>query len=271
MTLNFRLPSPIGLLSSVGLMVLAWGSLGQSASAQSLLYPATRDPNGIMVTGVGVASTEPDTAELTLIVSKGMPIAPMAPSRRESPLEDSPEDRLPSLTEADLRPIVSALSQTGGSSVSVRSYVQDEASYRSGVYMTPGSGAIVVKVAQPTRPILKALVDSADKAIAQAKLRSQTRRLSYSLQDCTNLEAQAYQAAIKNAQQHAQAIAKTLNVTLEDKPSVAEAFYSTFYPSACNKDPISTFGPNNSGEPFNPDREPSVSLRKDLFVTYKLK
>lgn len=119
------------------------------------------------------------------------------------------------------------------------------------------------------------MVDAGDNAAKTAKLFTQ-QYLQYRLNDCAALEKTAYTAAITDAQRRAQAIASATGVQLAEHPSIAEAFYSTFYPSTCNPSTKSFYPSGDSFYsegfiPYSTKIEATVETRKDLFVTYKIK
>lgn len=78
--------------------------------AQQIVYPSTSDPNGVMVTGQGIARTPADVAEIRFLVSGTDPEAADAEMRQVENNSSKPSSgkTKPQLqvTEASLKPIV---------------------------------------------------------------------------------------------------------------------------------------------------------------------
>jgi uncharacterized protein YggE len=274
------------LLSGVTLLgsAVIGGIAPAKLLAQQIVYPSTSDPNGVMVTGQGVASVPADVAEIRFAASAVDPEA--ADEALQEQLENSSGKPLSprssariirsEITEASLKPIVAAIVATGipASAVQVS---MDGANASSPYRRSPrnSAGTIRVTLEKPSRSSVQKVVDAGDAAAKTAKLFAQVY-LKYRVNDCPALEKAAYRAAVNDAQRRAQAIAAATGVQLAAQPSIAEAFYSTFYPSPCNPSNKSFYPTGDSlytegFAPYNANTEATVETRKDIFVTYKLK
>lgn len=256
--------------------------------AQQIVYPSTSDPNGVMVTGQGIASVPADVAEVRFVVSSVNPGASDEgfPAQIElgeigegqPPVAGKPKPK-PSaqVTEASLKSIAAAIVATGIPASAIQVSV-DGANANRPYRRSPrnSAGTIRVTLDKPSRSSVQKVVDAGDDAAKAAKLFAQAY-LKYRVNDCAALEKAAYTAAVNDAQRRAQAIATATGVQLAAQPSIAEAFYSTFYPSPCNptnKSFYPTGGDSLYSEGFTPytaNAEATVETRKDIFVTYKMK
>ena len=145
------------------------------------------------------------------------------------------------LAEASLQPIVTAIAATGVPTSAIQVSV-DGAKRGYGRSRNYSTGTIRVMLEKPSRSSLQAVVNAGENAAKTAKLFPQVYS-QYRMNDCAALEKTAYTAAVKDAQRRAQAIAAATSVQLTEPPSIAEAFYSTFYPSACNPSNKSFYPP----------------------------
>ncbi len=92
--------------------------------------------------------------------------------------------------------------------------------------------------------------------------------VNFRLQDCENLEREAYIAAVKDARSRATAIASALDAELVALPSISEPFYNVFLPK-CNAEGNLLFSQNSV--PYNPDAPLEFEVTQEVFVTYTLK
>ena len=247
--------------------------------AQQIFYPSTSDPNGVMVTGQGVASAPADVAEIRFSVSSTNPEALDEGGASSTPEALGKKKPQVQVTEASLKPIVAAIAATGIPASAIQVSVEEVRVNRANRRLPQGSaiGTIRVTLEKPSKSSVQKAIYAGDDAAKTTKLFVQGY-LKYRVNDCAALEKAAYTAAVNDAQKRAQAIASAINVQLAEHPSITEAFYTTFYPSPCNPSNKS-FYPNFDSNstyiegfiPYSPSVEANVETRKDIFVTYKTK
>jgi len=103
----------------------------------------------------------------------------------------------------------------------------------------------------------------------------QAVNVSYTVSDCQSIEKAAYVAAVNDARNRARALSEALGVTIAEIPSVAEAPFAGFLPSAssssCNSQSSLPFPFNGLQEPYNPSAPATVQVKKDIFATYAIR
>ena len=283
------------------------GVLTPKVTNAQLFYPPASDRHSLMVIGQGVVKVPADTADIELVFSSessngesetqpsslpqtrrisspsgyasGTPRANGSPSlleqqdRAASPTlflnyktaaaESSPSKK--SLTKATLQPVVNSLVAKGISADKIQVQINPNSS--------ENNAKILVRLEKPTRERVQEIVATANKATSQLdNLSVKSVGVEYAVNDCQALQSSVYQSAMKDAQSRAQALATAMSVKL-DVPSVAEPFYTLFYPSCSSKTgvPLPSFASFLLSPTYNPDAPAEVEMKKDIFVTYTTK
>lgn len=263
-----------------------------------LFYPPASDRHSLMVIGQGVVRVPADTADIELVFSSGgsndeLQTQPSSlpetrrissPSGFGSPSLSEQQDRaasptlvfnyktaaepLPnkkSLTKATLQPVVDSLVAKGIRADKIQVQINPNAS--------ENNAKILVRLEKPTRDRVQEIVATANKSTSQIEnLSVKSVGVEYAVNDCQALQSSVYQSAMKDAQSRAQALATAMDVKLST-PSVAEPFYTLFYPSCSSKTgvPLPSFASFLLSPAYNPDAPAEVEMKKDIFVTYTTK
>ncbi|MEH2307532.1 MAG: SIMPL domain-containing protein [Nostoc sp.] len=271
------------------------GVLTPKVTNAQLFYPPASDRHSLMVIGQGVVKVPADTADIELVFSSGsnngesetqpssLPqtrriSSPSSPSlleqqdRAASPTlllnyktvaESSPSKK--SLTKATFQPVVNSLVAKGISADKIQVQINPNSS--------ENNAKILVRLEKPTRDRVQEIVATANKATSQLEnISVKSVGVEYAVNDCQALQSSVYQSAMKDAQSRAQALATAMSVKL-DVPSVAEPFYTLFYPSCSSKTgvPLPSFASFLLSPTYNPDAPAEVEMKKDIFVTYTTK
>lgn len=274
------------------------GALTPKASNAQFFYPPASDRHSLMVIGQGVVRVPADTADIELVFSSGgsndeLQTQPSSlpetrrissPSGFGSPSLLEQQDRaasptlvfnyktaaepLPnkkSLTKATLQPVVDSLVAKGIRADKIQVQINPNTS--------ENNAKILVRLEKPTRDRVQEIVATANKSTSQIEnLSVKSVGVEYAVNDCQALQSSVYQSAMKDAQSRAQALATAMDVKLST-PSVAEPFYTLFYPSCSSKTgvPLPSFASFLLSPAYNPDAPAEVEMKKDIFVTYTTK
>ncbi|MGF2014006.1 MULTISPECIES: SIMPL domain-containing protein [unclassified Nostoc] len=279
------------------------GALTPKATNAQLFYPPASDRHSLMVIGQGVVRVPADTADIELVFSSessndeletqpsslpqtrgisspsgyasGTPRANVSLEQQDpaaSPTlllnyktaaESSPSKK--PLTKATLQPVVNSLVAKGISNDKIQVQISPNSS--------ENNAKILIRLEKPTRDRVQEIVATANKATSQLEnLSVKSVGVEYAVNDCQALQSSVYQSAMKDAQSRAQALATAMSVKL-DTPSVAEPFYTLFYPSCSSKTgvPLPSFASFLLSPTYNPDSPAEVEMKKDIFVTYTTK
>ncbi|WP_334857327.1 SIMPL domain-containing protein [Nostoc sp.] len=279
------------------------GALTPKVTNAQLFYPPASDRHSLMVIGQGVVRVTADTADIELVFSSGssndeLETQPSSlPQTRgisspsgyasgtpkatgsleqqnraasrtlllnyKTAAESSPSKK--SLTKATLQPVVNSLVAKGISTDKIQVQISPNSS--------ENNAKILVRLEKPTRDRVQEIVATANKATSQLEnISVKSVGVEYAVNDCQALQSSVYQSAMKDAQSRAQALATAMSVKL-DTPSVAEPFYTLFYPSCSSKTgvPLPSFASFLLSPTYNPDAPAEVEMKKDIFVTYTTK
>ncbi|MBN3942800.1 MAG: SIMPL domain-containing protein [Nostoc sp. NMS9] len=265
----------LGISVSVGLEALT----PKITNAQ-LFYPPASDRHSLMVIGQGVVKVPADTADIELVFSSGgsndelqtQPSSLPETRRISSPTllfnYKTAAESLPSkksLTKATLQPVVDSLVAKGIRADKIQVQINPNSS--------ENNAKILVRLEKPTRDRVQEIVATANKSTSQIEnLSVKSVGVEYAVNDCQALQSSVYQSAMKDAKSRAQALASAMEVKLST-PSVAEPFYTLFYPSCSSKTgvPLPSFASFLLSPAYNPDAPAEVEMKKDIFVTYTTK
>jgi uncharacterized protein YggE len=235
-----------------------------SSTAQQIFYPSSQDPNAVMVTGMGMAKAAADSAELYFYLGSDGPFPAAVPPKSRKPPAKPPQ---PAVSE---KSIVDALVAIGIPASAIRV----DADRGAPIYGPPNAREtlISVKLEKPTRQRVRQVVNIVRANAYKAGQSPRSTYAAYRSTNCSALEKAAYAAAVQEAKTKAGAIAESMGVTLVTTPSISEAFFGIFYPP-CDPDKTFPFNPGSSRPnylPYNPDSEPEVVLRKDIYATFRI-
>ncbi|MEH2070859.1 MAG: SIMPL domain-containing protein [Nostoc sp.] len=270
----------VSITVAVGMEVLT-----PKVSNAQLFYPPASDRHSLMVMGQGVVRAPADTADIELVFSskdsseqsepqpstlsqvRRLTLSPLVLNDK-IPIGQTPIPALENekaLTKASLQPIVDSLIANKISA----DKIQVQVNTNSG----ENNAKILVRVEKPTRERIQEILGVANKATSKLKnLTIKNVGVDYAVNDCQALQSSVYQSAMKDAQSRAQALATAMGVKL-GIPSVAEPFYTLFYPSCSSKTGVSlpSFASFLLTPTYNPDAPAEVEMKKDIFVTYTVK
>ncbi|MEH2152856.1 SIMPL domain-containing protein [Nostoc sp.] len=256
------------------------GALTPKVTNAQLFYPPASDRHSLMVMGQGVVRVPADTADIELVFSsegsndqlETQPSSLPQTRRISSPTlllnyktaaESLPNKK--SLTKATLQPVVNDLVAKG-----IRA---DKIQVQINTNSSENNAKILVRLEKPTRDRVQEIVATANKSTSELEnLSVKSVGVEYAVNDCQALQSSVYQSAMKDAQSRAQALATAMGVKL-DTPSVAEPFYTLFYPSCSSKTGVTlpSFANFLLSPTYNPDAPAEVEMKKDIFVTYTTK
>ncbi|MBN3883176.1 MAG: SIMPL domain-containing protein [Nostoc sp.] len=256
------------------------GALTPKVTNAQLFYPPASDRHSLMVIGQGVVRVPADTADIELVFSSGgsndqletQPSSLPQTRRISSPTlllnyktaaESLPNKK--SLTKATLQPVVNDLVAKGIRADKIQVQINPNSS--------ENNAKILVRLEKPTRDRVQEIVATANKSTSELEnLSVKSVDVEYAVNDCQALQSSVYQSAMKDAQSRAQALATAMGVKL-DTPSVAEPFYTLFYPSCSSKTGVTlpSFASFLLSPTYNPDAPAEVEMKKDIFVTYTTK
>lgn len=251
----------------------------QSQLTAQLFYPPASEKPTLMISGKGSATAPADTARIELFVTGSNPAEPQPEGTvlfrgkktnlqfAQATLVDH-EDTAP-LTKESLKPVTDALVAAGVSADDID--VRIEESGASSFPFSAGGAKVVAKLNKPKQEKVQKIITSAtDAATKSGKIFLQSVGVQYTVNDCQSLETKAYQAAVKDAQNRAQAMASAMGVQLPAVPSIAESPFGLFFPSCNSEADLALPGLPSSTPPYNPSAPAEVQIRKDIFVTYMI-
>ncbi|MDZ8109641.1 MAG: SIMPL domain-containing protein [Nostoc sp. DedQUE12a] len=267
-------------------MTVGMEALRPKVTNAQLFYPPASDRHSLMVMGQGVVRVPADTADIQLVFSSKdsneelqtqpstlsqvrRATLPILLLNAKTPIGQIPptptlESQKP-LTKATLQPIIDSLVANGISADKIQVQVNPNS--------TEKNAKILVRVEKPTRDRIQEIVGTANKATSKLEnLTINNVGVEYAVNDCQALQSSVYQSAMKDAQSRAQALATAMDVKL-GAASVAEPFYTLFYPSCNSKSGVTlpSFANFLLTPTYDPDAPAEVEMKKDIFVTYTVK
>ncbi len=258
----------IGKAESLAALATEGGASSETSNylMAQLFYPPVTDPSALRVPGRGRASEPANLGRLIFEFEDSN----FPESLPEGTLFYSEVAQKP-LTKDSFEAIVDALVASGVTTEAIEVKIT---SPRPSVLPfpfpstgTPGSAKILVKVEQPTRERLEPIVTTISEATSKNdSLSISSVNVQYFAKDCEVLERAAYQAAVRDAQNRASAIAEAMGATMRGVGSVAEPFYKVYF-SGCNNDASLPFVGDDTS-PYDPDAPMEIEVNKEIFVTF---
>ncbi|MEA5516005.1 SIMPL domain-containing protein [Nodularia sp. UHCC 0506] len=254
------------------------GALTPRTVNAQLFYPPASDRNTLMVIGQGIVKVPADTADIELFISGDsidnelemqefslLANRTISSSHQKSTAPISYQASLISknnLTQASLKPVVDSLVAKGIKADNIKVQISSDS--------RKNQAKMLVRLDKPTSDQVRDIIATANAATSKLENVSiEDVSVNYEVNDCQALQSSAYQSAMKDAQSRAQALATAMGVKLGGA-SVAEPFYSMFYPSCNSKGglPLPSFGGLLSSPSGNADAPAEIEMKKDIFVTY---
>ena len=257
------------------LVQLPKGGEGSPVGPLQVQFPTS----GIIVQGQGRATQAADKALLQIVVSAGFPTPrPLPPVPGEPgtpiPLPEKPQPvpvpvEPPSLTEADLAPIVDAMVARGVPRSDIQVFCEATPFFKGP--FGPGACQMQAVLKSPNSDFIRQLLGDVARATKTHGLMIQNVSALYSVESCGPLEQKALDAAAKDAQGKAKQLAGALSVSLGPL-RLAQSFgvFSPFGPGPCSPEgferPFGPFGP-----PFDPSQPAEVMVVASVMVGYEIR
>lgn len=239
-----------------------------SLTAQ-LFYPPPHEKSTIQVIGRGRVTQPADSAQLKFNFNPNVPESSVTGT-----LSQFGQTRTP-LTQESFQPIVDALVAIGvpteAISVTILTPNSDSFSFPFPFPSTESEAAaqVAVTLETVTKERIRNIVDQVNKITNQSQeFNLAGVKIDFKVKNCEALEREAYVAAVKDAQNRANAIALGLEAEVLAVPSIAEPFYNIFIPT-CNADGNLSF--SQSPSDYDPNAPLEVEITKEVFVTYTFK
>lgn len=239
-----------------------------------MFYPSVSDDRGLMVQGQGEASAPADTARIEFTFSSS---TNPFDAQSEGSTSSSPEP----ITQTILQPVVDALVAIGVPANAIEVNTSPSSSqpfpFPFPLPNSGGSAQVLVKLDKPTREQVQQIVTvgSKDEKL-KGNLSMQGVSVKYEVNDCQALAKAAYLAAVNDARNRAAALSEALGVKMADIPSIAESPFLGFFglgsSSSCDAKPNTPIFPFGAiKQPYNPAAPAEVQLKKEIFVTYRIR
>lgn len=243
--------------SSTGQGTVAPGLNTQETASQRASSPGYSLSNdGLTVTGYGMATAVADSAILELYFSSTStyPRATTAASDGSTPTTAG-------ISEADLQPVIDALVDAGVDRADIE--------YIGGSYYDPYYASATLRVTVKDIGKLGDLMKAAsDSAAGLTDVYLQGKYVSYTISDCSALEASAMTEAAKDADDRSKALATAVSVTRGAIKGASSDAYSPFGGTACSGGYV---GPYPVGGVTYAEGQPSlVQVYATVSVTYAI-
>ena len=260
--------TPFSLLRAIITVLVTGLLLGGPALAQTLNTP----PDGITVTGIGRASTAPDSSLIQIALSGGdmygqppilQPMATPGAAERET-----------------VQPIVEALVSAGIPESDINLVVTPYIGNAFAGMYGPVTSLIEVTLNDPTSEGIANVIGAATIGAGQARMPPPSFTVLHRLDDCSALEEEARRAAFDEATRLASVEADIIGVSVGDVVAIRDSFATPAY----NTDPFmvasgeggcSYSGMTNVYGPFGPapydmSDEPEVVAIAATDVTFSI-
>jgi uncharacterized protein YggE len=223
-----------------------------SQSVGALSYSVSND--GLTVTGYGLASADADSASLELYFST----TSTYPRATTGTGDSTPTT---GISEADLQPVIDALVATGVDRADIE--------YIGGSYYDPYYASATLRVTVKDIGKLGDLMKAAsDSAAGLTNTYLQGNYVSYTISDCSALEASAMTEAAKDADARSKALATAVSVTRGAVKGASSDAYSPFGGTACSGGYV---GPYAVGGVTYAEGQPSqVQVYATVSITYAI-
>jgi len=246
-------------------------------------------PLGIVVQGYGRATAPADTASVGFVVGKSGDIYPMplpvepgvipesgvqsgsaegggvagetAPSKPDVyPTTSEP------ITEADLQPLVDAIKAQGVSDADIKVTIYPATYY--GPYGTP-TARVTVTLHDMSK--LGSLIDAGNQAVTgSGTLYMQNVGVTYSVDSCDALLAQARDAAVEDARDNGAGLAEALGVGLGGIQGATEYNWDPYGYSGCQSQSGGPVYYEYEGPPYDPSVAAEVQIISNVTISFAM-
>ena len=205
---------------------------------------------GIVTTGFGTATAPAESAEVQMIVG------PDAYGMGSTGI----------LIADDIAPVVDAVVSTGVDRTDIEVFVPATSSMFTGPG-GPGNAQIRFTIPNPTDSTMSELADAAYKAAVTARLSIQHLGVRYTAADCSSLQQAATDAAVADAQERGERLAKSLNVELGEMVQAMDSLYGTGVPDSCAAQNLQSYGYGPYGPGVNAPYDPAAPVEATAIAT----
>jgi uncharacterized protein YggE len=249
--------------------------------------PQLQGQTGITVQGYGLATAPADAAKVQFSVSGAGEVYPTPltaepmpvpeggvegetvppPNISITPIPPTPTP-IPSLTEADLAPLIDAIKAQGVSNADIEVVIYPAGGYY-GKYGPGGSAQVTVNLDNPADRV-GPLVDAGTQAVNQSgTLTLQNVNVLYTVDDCSALLGEARRAAVEDGRENAQGLASALGVSLGEVLAASEYVSSPLGPSPC--EPAFNTSPYSyGGMTYDPALPAEVQILSNVALTFAI-
>jgi uncharacterized protein YggE len=257
------------------------------AAGGDMLAPLQQaGPLGIVVQGYGRATVPADTASVGFVVGKAGDIYPQPlPSEPgvipegagveggsvEGEIAPSKPDIYPTpilgtpITEADLQPLIDAIKAQGVSDEDI-----DVTIYPASYYGPYGTPTARVTVTLHDMSKVSSLIDAGNQAVANSgTLYIQNVGVTYSVDNCDGLLAQARAAAVEDARDNGAGLAEALGVGLGGIQGATEYSWDPYGYSGCQSQPGGPI-PYYEGPPYDPSVPSEVQIISNVTISFAM-
>jgi hypothetical protein len=273
---------------------VAPSGMGGDASGLSSAYPKTAGgaafapleqagPLGIVVQGYGRATAPADTARVGFVVGTSGDIYPMPLGEPgvipETGIEGSgvavetapsKPDVMPTsaepITEADLQPLIDAIKGQGVSDADIEVAIYPATYY--GPYGTP-TARVTVTLHDMSK--LGSLIDAGNQAVSgSGTLYMQNVGVTYSVDSCDALLAQARDAAVEDARDNGAGLAEALGVGLGGIQGATEYNWDPYGYSGCQSQSGGPVMYEYEGPPYDPSVAAEVQIISNVTISFAM-
>jgi uncharacterized protein YggE len=232
--------------------------------------------NGITVQGYGTAEADADSAIVEFYFFRGgggIEVTPGASSSRgsagatdiaaepQAPEADFAAQEVAQITEADLQPVIDALTAAG--------VARDDIEFISQGYYDKFSSSVTLRATFSNLGSIDAAVNAATSAAGGlGDIQLSSTNVSYTVGDCATLEKAAMQAAVEDARERGAAFAETLGVGLGNVTGASHYSYSPYGGSACGTGIVGPYP--LGGAPYIQSQSRVVQVFANISVTFAI-
>jgi uncharacterized protein YggE len=213
--------------------------------------------DGIVVTGIGVASGPAAMAEVQVMIGPD-PYSGMMPGG--------------AITEEQIEPIVAEVVAAGVAEADIEVTIPATNSMMMGPY--PGGALLSFEIAEPTQEGLSELAQALHAAALDARLGIQHLGVRYLTDDCEALLQQASDAAVADARTRAERLARSIGVELGELVQAAEMpYFDPATTGSCGQElPGMAYGPYGPGmdQPFDPSLPVEATVAIQVTLTFAM-
>jgi uncharacterized protein YggE len=259
------------------------GAYPKTAGGAALAPLEQAGPLGIVVQGYGRATAPADTASVGFVVGRSGDTYPMPLGEPgvipetgveggsvEGEIAPSKPDVYPTtsepITEADLQPLVDAIKAQGVSDADIEVTIYPATYY--GPYGTP-TARVTVTLHDVSK--VGSLIDAGNQAVANSgTLYMQNVGVTYSVDSCDALLAQARAAAVEDARDNGAGLAEALGVGLGGIQGATEYNWDPYGYSGCQSQSGGTVPYQYEGPSYDPSVAAEVQIISNVSISFAM-